>query len=77
MADEVGGFYAYNLYNMCPVGASKYGINKALEARTVAYSQINQDGNTDSESDAWSGLPGNSPCPGNAMPEWLAQLLVS
>ena len=21
MSDEVGGFYAYNLYNMCPVGA--------------------------------------------------------
>jgi hypothetical protein len=30
MTDEVGGFYAYNLYNMCPVGDSKYGMNKAL-----------------------------------------------
>jgi hypothetical protein len=30
MTDEVGGFYAYNLYNMCPVGDSKYGMNRAL-----------------------------------------------
>lgn len=75
MADEVGGFYAYNLYNMCPVGASKYGINKAMQARTAAYSQIGKGkgsgGDTDSGGDTWSGLPGNSPCPGSAMPEWL------
>ena len=36
VSDEVGGFFAYNLYNSCPVGeleASKYGINSALERR--------------------------------------------
>ena len=41
MSDEVGGFYAYNLYNMCPVGAGgKYGMNRALGSRAAVYSEV-------------------------------------
>ena len=36
VAEEVGGFFVYNLYNSCPIGelaASKFGMNRALERR--------------------------------------------
>lgn len=74
MSDEVGYFFAYNLYNSCPTTAmaakappSKHGMNSALRSRRVAMAQLANALNPAHQDD--SSL--NSPCLGNAMNEWL------
>lgn len=72
MSNEVGYFYAYNLYNECPAGASdmrkissridKHGINRALASRRLVAAQV-------SGKQHYSGL--SSPCLGNVLAEWL------
>jgi len=72
MADEVGYWFPYNLYNDCPSSAmsatapkktDKHGMNAALRTRRAAMVQLAQAHQQDSEL--------NSPCLGNAMNEWL------
>jgi len=67
MAEEVGVFWAYNLYEQCPHGIAtkfdKHGMNEALRCRR-------------NWGTAFSGYQGNesglsSPCLGSAMEEWL------
>jgi len=63
---EVGGFFAYNLYNSCPIGelaVSKFGINSALERRRDVHQSL-------------IGDVGRSPCPGNSLTDWLGNAKV-
>lgn len=76
MSDQVGYFFPYNLYNACPNGAmrrrlganqpfangDKHGMNQALRTRRTLLAGM-------TGKDSFSGL--NSPCLGQAMPEWL------
>ncbi len=77
MADEVGVFFAYNLYNACPAGtmaaqrragqpaaADKHGLNRALRARRWAGAATMGGAGGDA-----SGV--SSPCLGTAMNEWF------
>jgi serine carboxypeptidase-like clade I len=71
MADEVGLFFAYNLYNACPSGAmatkqqrmDKHGMNRALRQRRQ---WLNFFGNKGGDA---SGV--SSPCLGSAMNDWF------
>jgi cathepsin A (carboxypeptidase C) len=66
VSEEVGYFFAYNLYNSCPIGeldASKYGINQALERRRDMHKSM-------------LGDVGGSPCPGNSLTDWLSNAEV-
>ena len=71
MADEVGLFFAYNLYNACPSGTmsaaktDKHGINQALRQRRKWLQSFQYQSNG---GDA-SGLM--SPCLGHAMGDWF------
>lgn len=77
MAEEVGYFFPYNLYNNCPAGAMRrrltdtnqhifegdhHGINRALRSRRLMGASV-------TGKKSWSGL--SSPCFGGALPDWL------
>ena len=69
MADEVGQFFPYNLYNSCPSGdmkaaaADKHGINQALRTRRASA------GGARHALGMQSGV--SSPCLGHAMADWF------
>ena len=78
MADEVGLFFAYNLYNACPSGTmatkavqDKHGANQALRSRRqwLKSFQYGVAGNLNPKGGDSSGL--SSPCLGNAMNDWF------
>eukprot|EP01060_Flectonema_neradi_P009347 TRINITY_DN1666_c1_g1_i1.p1 TRINITY_DN1666_c1_g1~~TRINITY_DN1666_c1_g1_i1.p1 ORF type:complete len:519 (+),score=104.40 TRINITY_DN1666_c1_g1_i1:64-1620(+) len=60
MSEEIGGWYAYNLYNDCPQKDLKHGINNALKYRKRVLNKV-----------ANGGGMTTGVCPGNAMPDWL------
>jgi len=73
MSQEVGMFFAYNLFDACPASPSsaqgnrsnahmKYGINRAMHRRATNYPNSAGDGDT--------GL--GNPCSGTAMSDWMA-----
>jgi len=73
MSEEVGGWFAYNLYNECPSGAmsamppkDKHGANQALRARRAMLAHLAGRMSPKVHS---SGI--SSACLGNAMNEWL------
>jgi hypothetical protein len=76
MSDEVGFWFAYNIYNECPNGSEmrlrrpidKHGHNHALRARTQMYQLMT--GTKPVPQPPGSGL--SSPCIGSAMSDWLA-----
>jgi len=82
MADEVGLFFAYNLYNACPSGAmtattmDKHGINGALRHRRnwgAAFSgyqgALQSSSCSTTKGGDSSGV--SSPCLGSAMNDWF------